>query len=132
MPFERQELNLPSGKLSYFVAGSGAPLLYLHPAGGFSVSKPLEALSERYKIFAPVTPGFDGTAPNQDIASMEQLADLAARFAEHVIGKRCDVIGQSFGGWEALWLAVKHPGTIDHLVLEAPAGVPAGDRKSVV
>src|SRR6185437_4570114 len=128
MPFERQELNLPSGKLSYFVAGSGAPLLYLHPAGGFSVSKPLEALSERYKIFAPVTPGFDGTAPNQDIASMEQLADLAARFAEHVIGKRCDVIGQSFGGWEALWLAVKHPGTIDHLVLEAPAGVPAGGK----
>jgi pimeloyl-ACP methyl ester carboxylesterase len=128
MPFERQELNLPSGKLSYFVAGSGAPLLYLHPAGGFSVSKPLEALSERYKIFAPVTPGFDGTAPHQDIASMEQLADLAARFAEHVIGKRCDVIGQSFGGWEALWLAVKHPGTIDHLVLEAPAGVPAGGK----
>ena len=128
MPFERQELNLPSGKLSYFVAGAGAPLLYLHPAGGFSVSKPLEALSERYKIFAPVTPGFDGTAPHPEIASMEQLADLAARFADAVIGKRCDVIGQSFGGWEALWLAVKHPDKLDHLVLEAPAGVPAGGR----
>lgn len=128
MPFERQELNLPSGKLSYFVAGNGAPLLYLHPAGGFSPSKPLEALSERYKIFAPVTPGFDGTAPHQGIATMEQLADLAARFADQVIGKRCDVIGQSFGGWEALWLAVKHPDKIDHLVLEAPAGVPAGGK----
>jgi pimeloyl-ACP methyl ester carboxylesterase len=128
MPFERQELNLPSGKLSYFVAGAGAPLLYLHPAGGFSASKPLEALSERYKVFAPVTPGFDGTAPHERVASMEQLADLAARFADQVIGKRCDVIGQSFGGWEALWLAVKHPDKLDHLVLEAPAGVPAGGK----
>ena len=128
MPFERQELNLPSGKLSYFVGGAGAPLLYLHPAGGFSSSRPLEALSGRYRIFAPVTPGFDGTAPHGGIASMEQLADLAARFADHVIGKRCDVIGQSFGGWEALWLAVKHPEKLDHLVLEAPAGVPAGGK----
>ncbi|MGH7032454.1 MAG: alpha/beta fold hydrolase [Stellaceae bacterium] len=128
MPFERQDLNLPSGKLSYFVAGSGAPLLYLHPAGGFSPSKPLVALSERYKIFAPVTPGFDGTAPHPQIASMEQLADLAARFADQIIGKGCDVIGQSFGGWEALWLAVKHPDKVDHLVLEAPAGVPAGGK----
>ena len=128
MPFERQELNLPSGKLSYFVAGAGAPLLYLHPAGGFSASKPLEALSERYKVFAPVTPGFDGTAPHERVASMEQLADLAARFADQVIGKRCDVIGQSFGGWEALWFAVKHPDKLDHLVLEAPAGVPAGGK----
>ena len=128
MPFERQELNLPSGKLSYFVAGAGAPLLYLHPAGGFSASKPLEALSERYMVFAPVTPGFDGTAPHERVASMEQLADLAARFADAVISRRCDVIGQSFGGWEALWLAVKHPDKLDHLVLEAPAGVPAGGR----
>lgn len=128
MPFEHLELNLPSGRLSYFVAGAGAPLLYLHPAGGFSASKPLEALSERYKVFAPVTPGFDGTAPHERVASMEQLADLAARFADQVIGKRCDVIGQSFGGWEALWLAVKHPDKLDHLVLEAPAGVPAGGK----
>jgi len=128
MPFERQELNLPSGNLTYFVAGSGEPLLYLHPAGGFSASKPLEALATRYRIFAPVTPGFDGTAPHSSIASMEQLADLAAAFAEKVIGKRCDVIGQSFGGWEALWLAVKHGDKVDHLVLEAPAGVPAGGK----
>ena len=128
MPFECQELSLPSGKLSYFVAGAGAPLLYLHPAGGFSVSQPLEALSTRYKVFAPVTPGFDGTAPHESVRSMEQLADLAARFADKVIGERCDVIGQSFGGWEALWLAVKHPEKLDHLVLEAPAGVPAGGK----
>jgi pimeloyl-ACP methyl ester carboxylesterase len=76
----------------------------------------------------PVTPGFDGTAPHHSIRSMEALADVAASFINVAIGKRCDVMGTSFGGWEALWLAVKHPDKLDHLVLEAPAGVPAGGK----
>jgi pimeloyl-ACP methyl ester carboxylesterase len=128
MAFERKDAKLAAGTLPYFVAGAGEPLLYLHPAGGFSTSKPLEALAEHRQVFAPVTPGFDGTPANPDIRSMEGLADLAASFIDAVIGKRCDVIGQSFGGWEALWLAVKHSAKVDHLVLEAPAGVPAGGK----
>src|SRR6266849_2877531 len=98
MAFERKEAKLAAGTLSYFVAGTGAPLLYLHPAGGFGVSKPLEALAQQHQVFAPITPGFDGTPVNADIRSMEGLADLAAGFIDAVIGKRCDVIGQSFGG----------------------------------
>jgi len=128
MGFERKDAKLPAGTLPYFVAGGGTPLLYLHPAGGFGISKPLEALAERHQIFAPLTPGFDGTPVNPAIKSMEGLADLAASFIEAVIGTHCDVLGQSFGGWEALWLAVKHSAKVDHLVLEAPAGVPAGGK----
>jgi pimeloyl-ACP methyl ester carboxylesterase len=33
------------------------------------------------------------------------------------------VIAESFGGWIALWLAVKHPDLVEQLVLEAPAGL---------
>lgn len=128
MSFERKELRLPSGPVSYFVAGAGEPLLYLHPAGGISVSKALDALAERRRVFMPVTPGFDGTPPHAELRSMERIAALAAAFIDAAIGRRCDVIGQSFGGWEALWLAVNHGDKVDHLVLEAPAGVPAGGK----
>jgi pimeloyl-ACP methyl ester carboxylesterase len=128
MPFERKETKVGSGPLTYFVAGSGEPLLYLHPAAGISLSKPLEALAQSRTVYMPVTPGFDGTAPHHSIRSMEALADVAASFINVAIGKRCDVMGASFGGWEALWLAVKHPDKLDHLVLEAPAGVPAGGK----
>jgi pimeloyl-ACP methyl ester carboxylesterase len=128
MPFERKETKVGSGPLTYFVAGSGEPLLYLHPAAGISLSKPLEALAQSRTVYMPVTPGFDGTAPHDSIRSMEALADVAASFINVAIGKRCDVMGASFGGWEALWLAVKHPDKLDHLVLEAPAGVPAGGK----
>jgi pimeloyl-ACP methyl ester carboxylesterase len=128
MPFERKETKVGSGPLTYFIAGSGEPLLYLHPAAGISLSKPLEALAQSRTVYMPVTPGFDGTAPHDSIRSMEALADVAASFINVAIGKRCDVMGASFGGWEALWLAVKHPDKLDHLVLEAPAGVPAGGK----
>jgi pimeloyl-ACP methyl ester carboxylesterase len=128
MAFERKDVKLGSGPISYFVAGTGQPLLYLHPAGGFAPSKTLAALTERHQVFAPLTPGFDGTALHASVASMEALADLAASFVDTVIGKPCDVFGVSFGGWEALWLAVRHGAKVDHLVLGAPAGVPAGGK----
>ena len=128
MDFARKDVRLASGTVSYFVGGSGEPLLYLHPAAGVAISQPIETLAQRYMVYLPITPGFDGTAPHEAVKSMEALADVAASFIDAVIGQRCDVIGTSFGGWEALWLAVKHPDKIDHLVLEAPAGVPAGGK----
>jgi pimeloyl-ACP methyl ester carboxylesterase len=54
---------------------------------------------------------------------MSELADVAAEFVRKTIGKGCDVMAESFGGWIALWLAVKHPDLVDQLVLEAPAGL---------
>ncbi|HEY3917592.1 MAG TPA: alpha/beta hydrolase [Stellaceae bacterium] len=128
MAFERKQTTVGSGAVTYFVGGSGEPLLYLHPAAGVSISKPIEALAQSRTVYMPVTPGFDGTEPHSSIKSMEALADVAASFINMAIGKRCDVIGTSFGGWEALWLAVKHPDKLDHLVLEAPAGVAAGGK----
>ena len=46
-----------------------------------------------------------------------------AEFARKVIGGKCDVVAESFGGWVALWLAAKHPDLVEHLVLEGPAGL---------
>lgn len=128
MIFERKETRVASGPLTYFVGGTGEPLLYLHPAAGIGITQPIEALAQTRTVYMPVTPGFDGTAPHPSITSMEALADVAASFINVAIGKRCDVVGASFGGWEALWLAVKHSDKLDHLVLEAPAGVPAGGK----
>jgi len=35
-------------------------------------------------------------------------------------------MGHSFGGWTALWLAIKQPQAVEQLVLEAPAGLRYG------
>ena len=99
------------------------PLVYLHPAGGVRPTRVLEKL----KPHQPVFPGFDGTAV-QDIRSRKDLALWAARYIEK-LGQPCDVIGCSFGGAVALWLAIQRPELVDHLVLECPAGLQTIDAK---
>ena len=37
-------------------------------------------------------------------------------------------MGHSFGGWTALWLAVKHPRAVGQMVLEAPGGLRIGAK----
>jgi len=100
------------------------PLVYLHPAGGVRPTKVLEKLKPRQPVF----PGFDGT-PLQNISSRKQLALWTAQYIEKEVGGPCDVMGCSFGGAVALWLAIQRPELVDHLVLECPAGLQTIDAK---
>jgi pimeloyl-ACP methyl ester carboxylesterase len=120
---QEHAIEVSSGKLSYFQAGTGRPLLYLHPAGGVRRSKVLEGLAESFALYVPVIPGFEGTAFHEGIASRRAVAQLAGTFIDRVIGSRCDVMGWSFGGCVALWLALERPQLVEHLVLECPAGL---------
>jgi pimeloyl-ACP methyl ester carboxylesterase len=122
MPFTSHSVALPSGPVTYWQAGEGRPLLYLHAAGGVQVTKPLEALAKTRQVVILIFPGFDGTPYHDGVDTMERLGDLAAEFLDKLIGKPCDVMSQSFGGWVSLWLAVKHPEKVEQLVLECPAG----------
>ena len=100
------------------------PLVYLHPAGGVRATKVLEKL----KPHQPVFPGFDGTPIDPNIKSRKALAQWVATKIEK-LGSPCDVIGCSFGGAVALWLAIQRPELVDHLVLECPAGLQSIDPK---
>jgi pimeloyl-ACP methyl ester carboxylesterase len=100
------------------------PLVYLHPAGGVRPTKMLEKL----RPHQPVFPGFDGTPVDPKINSRKELAGWVARYVEK-IGQPCDVIGCSFGGAVALWLAIQRPELVDHLVLECPGGLQSIDAK---
>jgi pimeloyl-ACP methyl ester carboxylesterase len=120
---QERSLALSSGNLTYFQAGSGRPLLYLHPAGGVRRSKVMEGLAESCALYVPVIPGWEGTSFHEGVNTRRALAGLAAEFMDRVIGSRCDVMGWSFGGCVALWLALERPLLVDHLVLECPAGL---------
>jgi pimeloyl-ACP methyl ester carboxylesterase len=119
---QRRQVSLSSGELTYFVAGAGRPILYLHPAGGVRWTRVLERLAESFALHVPVMPGFDGTGAHGAVKSMRGLAQLVGEFIEKLIAGPCDVIGCSFGGYLAAWLAAEHSDRVDHLVLECPAG----------
>jgi pimeloyl-ACP methyl ester carboxylesterase len=124
-----EKISLSTGELTYFRAGSGRPLLYLHPAGGVRRSQVLAGLGQSFDLFVPVIPGFEGTAFHEKVKTRAALAALVSEFASRVIGGRCDVMGWSFGGAVALWLALERPELVDHLVLECPGGLISIDRR---
>lgn len=119
---QERRLALSTGELKCFVAGEGRPVLHLHPAGGVRFTRVIEDLSGSFALHVPVMPGFDGTGIHGTVKSMRGLAALVAEFIEKAIARPCDVIGCSFGGYLATWLAAERPDLVDHLVLECPAG----------
>jgi pimeloyl-ACP methyl ester carboxylesterase len=121
--FTEHTVALDSGPVTYLKGGEGPPVLHLHSAGGARVSPAIQTLARRHTFYMPRTPGFDGTLAHASVPTMVDLADLAAKFARSVIGGTCDVVAESFGGWQALWLAVRHPDLVEQLVLQAPAGL---------
>lgn len=125
--FERRRAELPSGPLDYYVAGEGAPLVYLHSAGGTRLTEPLERLAESHTVYVPVVPGFDGTERVPGIDTVQRLAEHIADFIAEITSGRVDIVGHSFGGWTALRVALTAPDRIGQLVLEAPAGLHSND-----
>lgn len=121
--FNEQMVELPTGPLTFLMGGAGPAILHLHSAAGPRLSPTIEKLAAKHTIFMPTLPGFNGTPVHSSIKTMQDLADITALFIQQAIGKSCDVIAESFGGWLAQWLAVKYPGLVEQLVLEAPAGM---------
>ncbi len=114
---------MPSGPLRVRSGGSGRPLVHLHSAAGPRMSPVVEALAHHHTLHAPFAPGFEGMPRHAGVKTIPQLADLVAEYIRRHCGGNCDVVGESFGGWIALWLAAKHPELVGQLVLEAPAGL---------
>jgi pimeloyl-ACP methyl ester carboxylesterase len=111
--------------------GSGRPLVYLHPAGGVRRTGVLDKLAETHALHLPTLPGFDGTPAEAGLDSRRTLGRAVGEYIERNIGQPCDVMGCSFGGAVALWLAAEQPQYVDHLVLECPslAGKPDEDGR---
>ena len=127
--FSKASLKLSTGSLSYYSAGRGHDVVYLHPASGMRISQPLERLANRFRVWAPIVPGFDGTPSHDGVASIQGLADLLAEFVRAGPGRASDIVGSSLGGWLGAWFAIKHPDLVEHLVLAAPAGYRAADAE---
>jgi pimeloyl-ACP methyl ester carboxylesterase len=121
--FSETDHAMASGPLRVRKGGAGRPLIHLHSAAGPRISKVVEALADHHTVHALFMPGFEGMPRHASIKTMRDLAGLVAGYIEKECGGACDVVGESFGGWIALWLAVLYPQHVGQLVLEAPAGL---------
>jgi pimeloyl-ACP methyl ester carboxylesterase len=123
MSLVEKTANVGGYEIQYRVAGEGEPVVMLHGAGGFrNDQRAFEGIAEHFQVLVPSMPGFDGSSAGT-AASFVDLADVMAEFIRSVAGGSAKVIGESFGGGVATWLAIRHPDVVSRLVLAAPAGL---------
>ena len=104
--------------------GAGAPLVFLHGAGGLAPEEPLLAkLAEHFHVLAPLWPGF-GAEPGEEL--LEDMLDFTLHGFDVIeaLGlEKPHLVGHSMGGMIAAEMACVNNAGIAKLALLAPVGL---------
>ncbi|HEU5470239.1 MAG TPA: alpha/beta fold hydrolase [Actinophytocola sp.] len=117
-------LEVSGGRVHVLRGGTGAPLLFLHAAGGAGRWLEYhELLSRRFEVIAPDHPGFGGSDELPEVEGMDDLVYHYLDLIDRLGLDRPHVVGGSFGGWLAAELAVHTPQAVGSMVLLSAAGL---------
>src|SRR5947209_14198739 len=127
--FREDFVEVDRFRIRYMEAGQGAPLVHLHGAGGPRVTPAHDLLRRHFRVVAFEMPGFGQSPENHRTESMPELASTMAQAVKRLGLDTFNLMGTSFGGKAALWLALQQPERVQALVLEAPAAIrPEGSQ----
>jgi pimeloyl-ACP methyl ester carboxylesterase len=127
--FREGHVEADGFRIRYMTAGDGPPLVHLHGAGGLRLTPGHDLLSRQFRVIAFEMPGFGYSPENRRTRDMPELAATMAKAVDALELDSFNLMGTSFGGKTALWLALREPRRVSALVLEAPAAIrPAGSR----
>lgn len=103
-------------------------LLFLHGLGGSRTAwePQLESLSDRWRCVAWDMPGYGGSSPISPLA-FEAIADAAAGLLDRLGVESAHLCGLSFGGQQALHIALRHSNRVRSLVLADSSAAFGGD-----
>jgi len=111
-----------SGSINAAEQGAGAPLFLFHSllSDRASFDAVVPELAESFRVIVPELPGFGRSqAVAGDLAAIaDRVADLVREAAS---GGEAMVLGNGYGGFVALEMAIRHPGLASRLIL-ADAG----------
>ncbi|MDH6169988.1 pimeloyl-ACP methyl ester carboxylesterase [Variovorax boronicumulans] len=113
---------LPDCTIEYERRGDGVPMVVLHPSSGVRVTRAIQALSGQFSVYQPIFPGFDGTVAPAGPVSVKALATWVAAFLSTILDIPAILVGHSFGGWVAAWVALTRPELVGTLILQSPLG----------
>ncbi len=116
---------------NYHDHGDGPAVLLLHGSGaGVSAwanwRNLIPVLSKHYRVLAPdlVGFGFTDTPNDYNYRFMDSWIEQVIALLDSTNVDKIHIVGNSFGGALALWLAHKFPERCDRLVLMGPGGWP--------
>jgi pimeloyl-ACP methyl ester carboxylesterase len=127
MGLARRTADLGGLELEYFEGGEGRPLLYLHDLLGLDpASQALDRLARRFRVVAPVNPGFGATDAPSWITSVDDFAHAHLALVRRLGLDGAVMVGASLGAWVAAEIATKTTHFFGHLVLIGPFGIKVG------
>lgn len=121
--FAEAEIEADGFRIRYLAAGEGDSLICLHGGNGLRLSGVHRVLAEHRRVIAFEVPGFGLSPLNERSTSFEDLASTMNAAVSALGIDRFSLMGNSFGGRLALWMAVIKPEPIDAVVLIAPAAI---------
>ena len=123
----------PSGaRIEVVESGKGKDLLYLHGAGGHMPGDPLiAALATRYRVLAPLLPGYGRSTGEDGLRDMLDITLHALDVLEALKLRKPIVVGHSMGGMIAAEMAAVARTEVSRLCLLAPAGLWLDDHPIV-
>lgn len=123
----------PSGaRIEVAEGGKGRDLLFLHGAGGHLRNDPLlAALATRYRVVAPLLPGYGRSDGEDGLRDMLDFALHALDVMDRLDLRKPIVVGHSMGGMIAAEMAAIARTEVSKLCLLAPAGLWLDDHPVV-
>jgi len=123
---QQSRVSIRNGKFTTSMqwGGNGAPLLFLHGAGGPMVGAPfLDELAKHFTVYAPTHPGFGA---GEGIEHLDDIIDFALYYFDFLDELQIDnphIVGHSLGGMLAAEIAALAPYRSNRLVLVGAAGL---------
>jgi pimeloyl-ACP methyl ester carboxylesterase len=109
-------------------SGEAAPVICIHGAGGLRLSPMHEILARTYRVVAFEIPGFGTSPANERSRNVTELAgSLCAAIASLAITSY-NLMGTSFGGKVATYMALQEKEKTQSLILLSPAVFRTAER----
>jgi 3-oxoadipate enol-lactonase len=105
------------GRVNAAETGQGTPLFLLHSllSDRASFDRIVPALSKSFRVIVPELPGF-GRSRAADSGLAEVADCVADAVCEAAHGKDAIVLGNGYGGFVALQMAIRHPGIASRFI----------------
>lgn len=111
--------QVDSSTIKYWKGGNGPALVFIHGFGGdalMSWEKEMEEFSKNYTVIAPDILWFgESTSSKKPQLSSQRVA--IERLLQHLKIDKATIVGQSYGGFIAIDVAMHNPALIDKLVI---------------
>jgi len=117
-------LNVAGIPVQLFSGGSGPSLVFLAGGEGLATFDPWSGpLGQRYTVYSPSHPGFNGTPRPPWISTITDVAHFTLDLVQELGLERYILMGHSVGGWIAAEMAAMYHQNLAALVLVDAAGI---------